>query len=218
MKLLSCILVLSIVGMVSCKDDCEDGYLISQNHSFDTVYPSDYLMADPGSFWEYSDGTIDSCSSWVPTLLHESINSDDCLMVNENLLLLPEKLRYHFGSIYFDQEMSTASDNSSSTFIPIIDTSLGVFFSRLSASGKSRTRVTRETLEHLDSIEVNGNIYQDVLVVEHKVEHWAIEITDGPDYIDELYFAKYVGLIKLKTLYAGVSNEIDLVEYQIGPH
>lgn len=222
MKPIKFILVILVIVSFGCNQDdivpqfCETGSIVTQNHSFDTIYPSDFIMAYPGSWWEYSDGSIDSCLYWESMFLRTSSDSANCTLVDEDIVIVPEKLNYHFGNIFGDQEFYTTQ--FSSVFKPILDTVVGVFYTSSSTSGHMRTIYSRETLDRLPSFEVNGVIYFDILKVEHRTEYQGIGISSPPDHVAELYFAKNVGLIKQRTLAWMEWSEKELVDYYIAPH
>lgn len=198
--------------------------VITANYSYDTIYPSDYLMAYPGSWWEYDDGFIDSCTSWQEVLIHSTTTVDNCKFVDEDLWILPEKLMYHGGhNIAYDLSVNTPADYSSTTFGKIYDTIPGIMSSGTSNGGEGayayEANSVTEMLPKLDSFIVNGTTYYDVLHKKSTVHMYYYHQGGGPTYYTEYYFAKGVGLV-MRIFSSNVGNytEYKLIDHYIAPH
>jgi len=72
---------------------CDTAFLeIREN---DTVQPSPYLAANPGSWWNYDDGSLDLCFEWVevPVYRH-SKDANGCLTITTTYTFLPRTVNY----------------------------------------------------------------------------------------------------------------------------
>lgn len=223
MRLTIVLLVFTIISASCKKEDpsqpeCEP--VVAQNYSNDTIFPSDYIMAYPGSWWEYDNGIIDSCTSWKTVPFRSTNLYNGCLLVNEDQWIIPEGLIYE-SNIGFNQSIRNAGDYNATRCTPIFDTLVGVFhdvtFSGGSGTGSYTEHDTGETLERLDSIIIGSNTYYDVLHVklvrDIDYAHWS---GSGPHYVSELWLAKNVGLVKY------IDNEnffdMELVDHYIAPY
>lgn len=196
---------------------------ITANHSYDTIYPSDYLMAYPGSWWEYDDGFIDSCTSWQEVLIHYTTSVGSCKFVEEDLWILPEKLLYCGGNIAYNLNVRTPDDFGSTSFGKIYDTVPGVYSTSSSSGGEGTysytSTSTTEMMPQLDSLLVNGTTYYDVIHKKISVYVYYYHAGGGPTYYTDYYFAKDVGLIMHSfSSNTGILNEYKLVNYYIAPH
>lgn len=213
---------------VSCKKNnpaqnvgCEP--VISQSYSNDTIFPSDYLVAYPGSWWEYNDGFIDSCTSWEAVPFRTTTISGECIFVDEDYKILPEGLLYA-NNVSFDQRVSNSGGLNSTRCTPLFDTIVGTFYNESYGSGSgiyaSNNIVTAETLERLPSMTIGSNTYYDVIHVIHTREvqfgHWG---GGGPTFLSEYWFAKDVGMVKMMSGDSGsITDDIELVNHYIAPH
>ncbi len=223
--LLSCLIMI----IISCKNDddlttdepCEP--VITKNYSYDTIFPSDYLMTYPGSWWEYSDGSIDSCKLWDSVPIHNTTSSGSCLFVDEDMWILPEGTNNIRGHICYDKNLITPNDYTSSYFIPFYDTLIGKFHEATYLGGEGvytySSYCKKETLERSDSMLVGSNTYFDVLHIKVTSSTTYYHTGSGPTYVSEYYFAKNIGLIRYIRINNGsVTKVIELVNYYISPH
>lgn len=196
--------------------------IITQNHSYDTVLPSSYLMTYPGSWWEYSSSEsgnnfTSTCDSWENVPVYSSSNSGDCIF-NEDILILPEGPIYTFDFILGDKEVTTDTDNYSTQIIPILDTVVGGYYEEDGSGGENVQSyyTKRESFGFIDSMEVNNTLYHDVLHVKHYTD---IIYTNGMNYIfyTNYYFVEFVGIIKMEGFKNGYFD-VELVNYNIAPH
>lgn len=221
--------ILLCVLIASCKKEetpsepipCEP--TITQVHSYDTIYPSEYFMAYPGSWWEYDNGLIDSCRFWQEVAVNSTTSSDGCLFVEEDMLVLPERLNFHQGHLHFDHTVTTADELSASVYVPLYDSLSGWFWGDEVHGGEGqfsyRIEYSAHMMSPLDSMEVGGTTYFDIIHVKYITYKHFFHLGSGPGTATERYFAKDVGLIKWVTMdNNGLVEDVELVDYFIGPH
>ena len=188
-----------------------------------TVYPSDYIMAYPGSWWVYDDGKIDSCSNWATVSIVNNTYAGNCVTVHEDKQNLP---RTTLGFISFESKVSTVGYNTTSV-LPLLATNLGVFLHKVtevpssSPSSQNAHKDThiKEVIEHLDSMEINGVTYYDIIHVHDSLKIFYYHVWGGPFWTNDYYYARNVGIIKQYSTY--VNNTIidrTLTSYYIAPH
>lgn len=219
-------LLASVFVIASCKKEeptqppCEP--VVVQNYSNDTIFPSDYIMAYPGSWWEYNDGFIDSCTSWEPVPLREVTTFGDCIHVDESQCIVPTGL-------FYAEKLANRSRNTNNgehittIFTPLVDTTIGVFYEEQFTGGSGnysyKDDQTVELLERLDSMVIGTNIYYDVLHVKHVSDIYYWHVHGGPLFIQEFWFSKNVGLIKwIRQENGSIYEDRELVTHYIAPH
>lgn len=227
----SFLILLFVIGVQSCKkDNVEDLYgpppcdtTFMQNYSFDTVYPSDYIMAYPGSWWEYSDGHIDSCFNWATVSIVNNTYSGNCVTVHEDKKILP---RTSFGYFSFESKVQPYSNFNPTWIEPCLDTNLGMFWDHQHSyhapngnNNSSLTTIQKEVVEHLDSINLGGITYFDVLHVYEYRSIYFYHVFNGPHWTNDFYYARNVGIIKQYSTYMD-NPTIDrtLTSHFISPH
>lgn len=226
----SFLFLLLVASIQSCKkDNVEDLYgpppcdtTFIQNYSFDTVYPSDYIMAYPGSWWAYDDGFTDSCFNWATVSIINNTYAGNCVTVHEDKQILP---RTTFGFISFESKVSTVGYNTTSV-LQLLATNPGVFLHEVTEVPSSpnsqdahKNTHTKEVVEHLDSMEINGVIYFDIIHVQDYLKIYYYHLWNGPFWTNDYYYARNVGLIKQNTKYVGSPyHERTLTSYYIAPH
>lgn len=205
------------------EDYCIDGYIIDQQHSLDTIYPSEYLAAYPGSWWEYSDGTIDTCLAWEKTAMWNSSDNPentDCPIVVEDMVYLPSPLFYHYGHIYGNRATSIIPNLFTSGFTALVDTNVGIIYQSVRTYdvevGNAHDTITFETVARLPEMVVNGTSYQDVVHMQYTRKVYYSHIAGGPTFLNHFYYAKHVGLVKHSVSFTYEDRE--LVNYYIAPH
>lgn len=228
--LASLLILLFAINLQSCrKDNVEDLFgpppcdtTFIQNYSFDTVYPSDYIMAYPGSWWVYDDGQIDSCFNWATVSVVNNTYAGNCVTVHEDKKILP---RTTFGFISFESKVSTIGYNPTSVS-QLLATNPGVFLHIITEVPSSpnnqdahKITQTREVIEHLDSMEINGVVYYDIIHVYDYVKTFYYHISNGPYWTHDYYYARNIGLIRKYITYVGTPyHECTLSSYYIAPH
>ena len=232
MKHLIAILSISIV-VISCKKESVEPIPIDSNTNttspcdttfiydniLDTIHPSDYLMAYPGSWWEYSDGSTIDATSWSEVAISSKTIQDNCVTITYDNVILPSYNGYSVANKSYVFEVSSTETRLE----PILDTTIGTFYQKNyyygSGSASSTHTHTFSLEEKLNSLTVNGVIYGDVLHVKYRYEisHYQ---GYGPDEIIDRYFAKNVGLIK-EIRFEEINSSTDtfnLVNHFIAPH
>ncbi len=201
--------------------DCPTTYIYDNN--FDTVFPSNYLMTYPGSWWEYSNGTIDSCSYWEGISVFRSTYQGNCQTITEDKQILPVT---NYGHISFDSYVYTYLNGKSSTIQRYFDTVVGVFINDYysvsatngSDNGFNKT-LKKEVVEMFDSFTIGGTTYTDVIHVHVLDSTYYHHIWGGPYGSADYYYAKNVGIIRKSFSNQGQPYVTrDLVNYYIAPH
>ncbi|MFK7784453.1 MAG: hypothetical protein AB8B56_05010 [Crocinitomicaceae bacterium] len=224
MRLTISLLALSIIA-VSCKKedppqaDCEP--VVIQNNNIDTIFPSDYIMAYPGSWWVYDDGFIDNCTSWEAVPIRTKNTYNGCIYIHEDMWILPK------GNIFnnltaFDKAILNYPDSNSTRKIPIFDTLVGTFYDSLIEGGSGEHAYTQnwtgETLDRIDSMTIGVNTYYDVIHVRTIVD-WNYDLQSDATYIVDRWFSKGVGMIKwIRSLNGWISTDVELVDHYIAPY
>ena len=232
MKHLIAILSISLIAM-SCKKDtiepkpientstttppCDTTFIY--DNVLDTIHPSSYLMAYPGSWWEYSDGSLIEATGWNEVAVSTKTIQDNCVTINYNNVILPVYNGYPVANTFYVFEVSA----SETRLEPILDTTLGTFYQKqfyYGSGSMSSTHTHTFTLEEkLNSLTVNGIVYNDVLHVNYHYEI-AHHQGYGPDVIIDRYFAKNVGMIK-EIRFEEINSSTDtinLINHFIAPH
>lgn len=205
----------------ACKKNkpCEVEYINSYN--LDTIYPSEYLAAYPGSWWEYDNGNRDECTAWKNESKQLSVvHSDGCNTIFRDYLIVPKVNNYYvYGDFTFTRNNSTNTT--------VLRQKVGAVgdswkYTENFDEGHKTYRWSVDSL--LDFKEVNGVIYEDVIFAFYSSSIYYDHNFGGPPP-DETYFyyARNVGLIKYEH-YAnnGYGNppdvEYGLENYYIAPH
>jgi len=230
MKNIACCfsIIAMMVFFISCNQDPEPepvqihDTIITQNHSFDTIFPSDYIMAYPGSWWQYSDGTIDSCNYWQNYPIHYSTSVNGDLYVEEDMWVIPEDLNA-ISNICFDSTAYTPEDLTSTRWSPVFDTVVGVFYEKetyvYDDLHSYSSYIKKETIECLDSMQIGTNMFYDIIHVRYYSKTTYSHISSGPYYTTEIFFSKSVGIIKtIRGQSGSIVSDIELVNYFIAPH
>ncbi|MDB4088700.1 hypothetical protein N9544_03655 [Flavobacteriales bacterium] len=218
---------------MNCKKDkpegCWDGSThIIEQHSFDTINPSNYIMAYPGSWWEYDNGSIDTCKGWFAQKTERNERDGSCLNVNEDLIYIP---RTSIGKIFNGSLIFTNSDYQETKYVELIDvnkSNTGVSWGTGSypfADGDRHSGskiIKSEIIEHLDSFQVNGIMYYDIIhcQISDKITHF--KYNTPPPTFNDYYFAKNIGLIKKSRSRAPFtsyySDTTRIINHYIAPH
>lgn len=178
----------------------------------DTIFPSEYLMAYPGSWWEYSDGTIISSSAWESVPICE-IAKPSCYEVTRTYQVLPD---YNGIWIKNEYELRNDSDLVLSNLTKILGGNEGDIYSSIRDGDYLHTTTY---LQHLDSLEVEGVIYYDIVKT-----HYTNEVMDGtvPMFTvgsSTIYYSKNVGVVRIVNQNNnGVSGTRNLIDYHIEPY
>lgn len=233
----------SVMFLASCKKDpppsppivdedptippCDTTFIV--NSFLDTIFPSDYLMAYPGSWWEYSNGQIDSCLAWEPANLFTKTVADNCVTVEIDIHVLPRmsstsSSEKHF--VLFESNCQTNESLKSTTIVPMINENIGEFYSDEISGGEwpynYTAYLTKTTLEHLDSVEIGSQMFYDVIVIRSVDEIFYHHDGWFPPYEADFFYSKNIGLIRwIYYENEGTdipSDTIDIVNYHIEPY
>lgn len=185
----------------SCrKDTCEDFY--NQTASYNTIYPSPYLPAYPGSWWEYNDSVvIKTYDHWQPFNYQKLIPFNKCKVAEYDSVLVPaidlfsDKFLYH--DRYIEQNKYCRGVQSIDLLFNEEDltwqswTDPDACYSNASGSHYS----IRKNIKTLDTITINGMLFNDVLVIseDHRASFSANIFSTA---LTTYYYAKNVGIIK----------------------
>ncbi|MFT5779028.1 MAG: hypothetical protein ACI837_001985 [Crocinitomicaceae bacterium] len=223
MKLTYLSALLLLICTTSCKKEtiepsgCEDTF--NWIYTYDTILPSDYLMTYPGSWWEYSNGVIDSCFTWEPVPIIDRTMIDGCAYIDVEMQILPAT---NYGHIFNESTLRESTDYSSTGFYRRIDTIIGSVTASgyLGGSGNYTYESISEfqTLEHLDSMVVNGQTYYDVLHSYIWNQLVYTHLGGGPVGTLDSYYAKNAGLIQEDREWQGGQFHRSLVNHYIAPH
>lgn len=208
-----------IVEEVGC-----DSYEVLASYSNDTIFPSDYLMMYPGSFWEYSDTTVISCTGWEEILVRTVSESSPCVL-NEDKLILPIT---NGGTHYmFESTVGNSAEISPSNIRRIISENTGnIYYSSIfypdTVNHEYGNTIIKKTYSYgiIDSIEFGGTMYYDVIHTLYSnqtiSQHWG----PVPPAITNNYYAKNIGLVYQRSqhLAYGLDHEKYLVNYHIEPY
>lgn len=193
--------------------------VFTQNFQLDTVHPSDYLMMYPGSWWTYTNGHTDNCTSWGLVSIFSKTATNSTVFITENRRYMPKTS----GSYYsFQSRITNNIETFTTTFYPLLDTIPRVLWAEHSYSGEGS-----QSQHHVFSIESFGNIgamdanditYNDVIHVQRKsVTHH--HFGAYTHYKHDYYYARGVGLIKVSGVSQGTPiTPVELVNYYIAPH
>lgn len=216
-----------ITIMFNCKkhDKCLNGSIsIVQEHSLNTIYPSDYIMAYPGSWWEYDNGKIDSCFEWIPQKTYSINKMNNCTYSYEDLQYLP---RTSFGIVRGDYIVEGVNVDNNTQYIPWTDTSAKVGeVANWSITHHLYSVTTYTTyldkMEKLNSLNINGTTYFDIIHCIINQERSEFKYGSVPNTIYDYYFAKNIGIIKksrsrwpFTPFYSDTSI---LINHYIAPH
>lgn len=212
-------LIKPIAEEVTC-----DSYEVLPSYSNDTIFPSDYLMMYPGSYWEYSDTTTVSCTGWEEYLVRTISESGTCVL-NEDKLILPVT---NGGTHYmFESTVGNPSEISPSNILRIVSENPGIiYYSSIfypdDVNHEYGYTILKMTSSYgvLDSIELAGTMYFDVIHTEYiyqsTSQHWG----PTPPLKVNNYYAKYIGKVfeKAQGIAYGIDQEKYLVNYHIEPY
>ena len=202
---------------------------ISNLNSYDTIQPSSYVMAYPGSWWEYSDGRTDSiASSWKTMLLNISFdNSSACQFVVQDQKIIPMNAvnKYY---VAFESYARFSNDYKKPTvYIRFISETPGVvcdtsIFTDHPTMNQDYTTMYKNTsYGKLPSLTVGSTTYHDVVHMQERVKLYYHHVGGGPVNNYDYFYAKNVGVIRKIRYYfddPSTGDTTDLVNYYIAPH
>lgn len=214
------VLVVFTITLIACRkddpapeqpvDNCDT--TIIEIYSNDTIFPSDYLMAYPGSWWQYSDGSLRQSTTWESLPICQ-FTKPDCYEVTRTYQILP-----HYNGVWINDEYSVVNDSAllSSNSNKIVGGTEGEVYS---SYREGDYRHTTKCVEYIDSLVVNGVSYSDVLRTMYTYDVMDGTVSMGTVHAKTIYYAKNVGAIKMVYYdLNGISNTADLVNYYIEPY
>ena len=197
----------------------------------DTILPSDYLMAYPGSWWEYSDGRTMKCTDWayIPTYA-KVYNADySCLEIKSEYKYMPwieSTIEKHTGdsyAIHGNYKVDLDSTNYASIFYKQILPFGEEWHYYGETKGSGDYTYEYRNWYSCDSVFetklINGNLYEDVIYIHQRTIQYFYHTSNGPFSNRGYYFAKNIGLVKIKVAgnYPGIYERY-LLNYYIAPH
>ena len=208
-------------NIIQSEQNCDTTY--STNHSYDIINPSDYLMAYPGSWWNYDNNSSINCVSWDSVLLYKNTNINGCVFNDEDVVIVPTLTGYYNGHIYYNSILTTDNDLKKSDFRKILDTINGQFYYNEEKDDPDNQDSyyinSSSTIEILDSISVGSSTYYNVLHVNESTQLYYYHLEGGPLISDnDLYFSKNVGLVRKISKTTNPNDTVNLVNYYIAPH
>lgn len=194
---------------------CETKYF--ESVAPDTVLPSSYIMAYPGSIWNYDDGTTRTCSSWEQVdIVDLSTLPNGCKTVSTTHTIVPST---SFGYIHGLNQLSVYGPGHASVMEPLLATVPGIFYNHGTNPSGGTSIDLRTVTETLDSMSVLGVTYYDVIHVHQKDSTYFYHVYHGPYGHYDMYYANNVGLIRMESQFITNPTEVrNLVSYVIGPH
>jgi hypothetical protein len=194
--------------------------IITDLSTNDTIFPSDYLMCYPGSWWAYSDGNYYESQVWEQVDQYSLSTVDSTIYVTKKSHILPNHTYYKFVS---DQTRIEPSGGVSHTYVrQLLSENLNEqFHSNYEQTGEgfdySTRTTTLETTDLISTLHTSTGSYHDVLKIEYRSQLWFYHAGEGPLYSSDYYYARDIGLVRTVNFYAN-TDTIDLVNYHIEPY
>lgn len=220
-----------LIVVCSCSKDVPTSYncnsnLVS-NYFYDTLASSDYVMLYKGSWWQYSNGTIDTCT--LISYPQREVVEVECTLVTENFFITPktQKLGPMKGSSALYTTSSSSNNTTPTLEYPLISNSNGIIYEKSygvgSGTASGTVHLTVTSNGHHDSIKINNTTFYDVYEsrLTEYTDYWHSGSGTAPGFGGHYYFAKDIGLVAYQRLYGGVpvtTDTISLVNYYIAPH
>lgn len=221
MKIIYYISCLSIFLLSSCKkehqsllSDKEDCRVFKEMHSNEELYCSEYLISTPGSWWKYSSGLILEANNLKGIQTYSLAKKHlGCSYYNEDQLLAQKNP--WLGPIDSISQIETNMGNLNTYKHPVLDTTLGdfyVFSYTPSYQPRRLNTYSRKVIAKYDSLEIQGNMYYDLIKVQHYFER---DFQKGPTYVEvkKYTFARNIGIVRYEFPFQGIDEQ--LTEYYI---
>ena len=210
-----------LIGLISCVKDNEtkpDDSVI-----YDTIKPLDYFPAYPGSYWIYDDNdtlkVADQYEKYIFNSAGYTAEPDYDTLILPKLILngvfnSPQTFAYVNG---YSISQSTGNYRDPA-FKDILSVNQG---DELIIGGAVQGHQIRGRVVKTDTtIEVNGSIYENVIITIHFDNYWSgYGMTETEYAFEREYFAKDVGLIKREIknypIDTEFKNDIELIKYEI---
>jgi hypothetical protein len=226
MKKLTLLLTINfgfLVLLSSCKkEELPVTERIIDVSTYDTIYPNEYLCANSGSTYQYSEeGNIVECE-WAPfTLYKVNIDGKRRDVIKNTVILMKLGKKYIHGDFYLKNSTTEEGFIKSTIFNREIMGHEGTsWFHQVDNSNSYFwTTIAYEEVDHLDEfVAFSGEVFEDIIVV-HR--HWS-SLSDKGGYESEeyKYYAKGIGLVR--SIYFGSQSDYefdttDVYDYTIVP-
>jgi hypothetical protein len=200
------ILAIVTIAFASCKKDpiipeqsaaCDTTY--HKTYTADTIYPSQYLMAYPGSWWEYDNGDRVDCVEWEYMPIYKQLKNEvDCPLIKSTYAYYP-RLTGPSSKYISGNSALIISDHPYNTRTSPIIVGPGETLSYAGTSTSDySTQVTKEIHESFDSLAINGMLFYDVINIRTQYQRSYSELAGGgPLDATHAYYAKGVGLLQI---------------------
>lgn len=202
------------------KDAEEECIIIQENDTNIPVNTTDYLMAKPGSWWKYSDGTTLNCGNPEFEAIYTLENEiNGCKFLEKEVIISP--VHPYFGKTKEHLQIYNSSNQDETIFRPIYDTVVGVFYEFHNiyeadyAKYNSITDIERKVIEKLDSLSLKNETFYDVIHIKHHKQTYFPFPNYTSHTIKDFYLAKNVGLIKYQSQFQTQFQEASLIDYHI---
>ncbi|MCG8576508.1 MAG: hypothetical protein MI810_16600 [Flavobacteriales bacterium] len=204
MKKLTLLLTINfgfLVLLSSCKKEDPSPKVIESIidvSTYDTIYPNEYLCANVGSTYQYSEeGNVLECE-WVPFTLYKVIRDGNRRNVFKNTVILMKLgKKYIHGDFYVKNSETEEGKVKSTIFNREIMGHEGTsWFHQVDNSNSYFwTKITYEEVDHLEEfVTLSGEEFEDVIVIRSH----CFTGSDKSAYETEeyKYYAKGVGLVR----------------------
>ncbi len=145
---------------------------------------------------------------WVEFIVRNTNTIGGCQYVEEDIHILP---RTTWGYVSFQHSTHATQEFNSTHYKWIFDLNPGSSHSWSSSSSSSSSSDVLQTIRSIDSIEVNGIIYQDVLQTRWIHYYWSVQFSDEGS-IDSFYANEH-GLVRMTKIHDGNSDTINVVDH-----
>jgi hypothetical protein len=186
-------------------------------------------MTYPGSWWEYSDGTIDTCLAWELLAIYDVVTDGNCVTIYENQCVMPylNKVLSSGYNLAVSNELHVFPNgpNKETGFSRMLSETDGeIIYSHQTeeyGEGEYSYHIvsSKKNIGHLDSLEINGTQFYDIVCIQSQSYAYFWHAGQGPSSFINYYFAKEIGLVRQISIspYTG-SDTTNLVNYYIEPY
>lgn len=187
----------------------------------DTIFPSNYSMFYPGSWWHYNDGSTDSCSGWEKIIHYQTTAIDPCEVV-----FVSSRIRGLHNYTLFNEGLFPFSflEDPETPIVPMVNVQVGdTLYDETFYTGQGQMKKTIKKRAVFDAFfstfQVQGTTYNNVVRIIVMDYWWYDHIGTGVTTNYILHLAENVGIIKWSHT-SSVGNNVDkeLVNYYIAPH
>tara|TARA_B100000508_G_scaffold138385_1_gene134355 strand:- start:41087 stop:41734 length:648 start_codon:yes stop_codon:yes gene_type:complete len=190
------------------KEECR---VVDKLHTNEVLNSKNYIITKPGSWWTYQNGMhMEAGAKKALKTYQFDKEFFNCKYYNEDLKYYP--VHPFFGTIDSTFQVTSDLNEYTTTYRPIIYKTEGLFYSRVEPGHNSLITYKRSVLEVLDSIQIQGETYFDIIKVEHFMK---VEFTKGFVYMENKIYtlAKDIGVIRYEFPFQSIDAQ--LVDYYI---